>query len=242
MILSATEYQNLYKLQNKVFSHLSEVLSGFYLTGGTALSRFYLQHRYSDDLDFFIDQTEDFRERVSKIFNRLKRVFKIDELLTLTTDTYTRLWIVEPLPLKIDFVNEIPARWGGFNSYKGINIDNPANILANKLGAIIDREEPKDVFDIVSIASSYSFNWVEVFSYTTKKQIVDETDIAIKLDSFPVELFEGIRWIDKPFDKQLFKNELKTVVDDFILGRDNSLGLDKPQITRATVTGGKTLT
>jgi hypothetical protein len=25
----------------------------FFLTGGTALSAFYLQHRYSDDLDFF---------------------------------------------------------------------------------------------------------------------------------------------------------------------------------------------
>ena len=25
----------------------------FYFTGGTALSHYYLQHRYSDDLDFF---------------------------------------------------------------------------------------------------------------------------------------------------------------------------------------------
>jgi Nucleotidyl transferase AbiEii toxin, Type IV TA system len=28
----------------------------FYLTGGTALSAFYLKHRYSDDLDFFTHQ------------------------------------------------------------------------------------------------------------------------------------------------------------------------------------------
>ncbi len=28
----------------------------FYLTGGTALSAFYLQHRYSEDLDFFSEK------------------------------------------------------------------------------------------------------------------------------------------------------------------------------------------
>lgn len=28
-------------------------LSGFYLSGGTALACYYLHHRFSDDLDFF---------------------------------------------------------------------------------------------------------------------------------------------------------------------------------------------
>lgn len=28
----------------------------FYLTGGTALSEFYLKHRFSEDLDFFSEQ------------------------------------------------------------------------------------------------------------------------------------------------------------------------------------------
>jgi len=36
-------------------STLNEV---FFLTGGTALSAFFLQHRYSEDLDFFTDQPE----------------------------------------------------------------------------------------------------------------------------------------------------------------------------------------
>jgi Nucleotidyl transferase AbiEii toxin, Type IV TA system len=33
----------------------------FYLSGGTALSGFYLQHRYSDDLDFFTRDREGLR-------------------------------------------------------------------------------------------------------------------------------------------------------------------------------------
>jgi hypothetical protein len=31
-------------------------LPDFYLTGGTALAEFYLQHRLSEDLDFFSEQ------------------------------------------------------------------------------------------------------------------------------------------------------------------------------------------
>lgn len=34
----------------------------FYLTGGTALAGFYLQHRYSEDLDFFSEQEFDAAE------------------------------------------------------------------------------------------------------------------------------------------------------------------------------------
>ena len=36
----------------------SPLKSSFYLTGGTALAAYYLQHRYSEDLDFFTDAQE----------------------------------------------------------------------------------------------------------------------------------------------------------------------------------------
>jgi predicted nucleotidyltransferase component of viral defense system len=38
-------------MQDEIFSIIDS--DKFYLTGGTCLSRFYNQHRYSDDLDFF---------------------------------------------------------------------------------------------------------------------------------------------------------------------------------------------
>ena len=46
-------YQNtLYQLQDKVLEMVGKLPVEFYLTGSTALSRTYLHHRYSDDLDF----------------------------------------------------------------------------------------------------------------------------------------------------------------------------------------------
>ena len=43
-------------LQKKIMGHLFQdkwFCRFFYLTGGTALSAFYFQHRFSEDLDFF---------------------------------------------------------------------------------------------------------------------------------------------------------------------------------------------
>lgn len=49
--MPAEHYNNvLYPLQDKVFPLFND--TPFYLTGGTALSRGYFNHRYSDDLDY----------------------------------------------------------------------------------------------------------------------------------------------------------------------------------------------
>ncbi|MCZ7666433.1 MAG: nucleotidyl transferase AbiEii/AbiGii toxin family protein [Chloroflexi bacterium] len=36
----------------------SSLGDNFYLTGGTALAAFYLQHRFSEDLDFFYGRSQ----------------------------------------------------------------------------------------------------------------------------------------------------------------------------------------
>lgn len=50
---SAYYLDQLYPLQDKVLRVITECDTDFYLTGGTALSRVYLHHRFSDDLDPF---------------------------------------------------------------------------------------------------------------------------------------------------------------------------------------------
>ena len=43
----------------------------FYLTGGTALNRYYFRCRYSDDLDFFVNNDDDFSIHVQKCFDEM---------------------------------------------------------------------------------------------------------------------------------------------------------------------------
>lgn len=51
--MDSLDYKQLYALQDEVLEVVFSVENIFYLTGGTCLSRFYKEKRYSDDLDFF---------------------------------------------------------------------------------------------------------------------------------------------------------------------------------------------
>jgi predicted nucleotidyltransferase component of viral defense system len=53
-------FNHLYPFQDQILQVLSRIDTGFYLTGGTALSRGYLNHRFSDDLDFFVNDDDRF--------------------------------------------------------------------------------------------------------------------------------------------------------------------------------------
>ena len=75
--MSAAFYLNkLYPLQDAVLKIVSAIPSKLYLTGGTALSRVYLRHRYSDDLDFFMNRDKDFEVETKKVFEALGNHFK----------------------------------------------------------------------------------------------------------------------------------------------------------------------
>ena len=55
MLSSGKDYRKLYRLQDKFLNWWTNLGLPFYLTGGTALGRYYLEHRSSEDLDFFVN-------------------------------------------------------------------------------------------------------------------------------------------------------------------------------------------
>lgn len=237
MNLSLPDFQKLYSIQDRVILVLKEVLDGFYLTGGTALGRFFLDHRYSEDLDFFVNADADFSKKLNNIYRKLKDNFELNEELILMVESYARLYISSECRLKIDLVNDVPEHWGALLNVDGLLIDNPANILSNKLCAILNRDEPKDVFDIVSIAGAYSFHWREAYYQAARKQLINETDIAMRLSSFPVELLTSQLWLKEDVDKEEFAQLIRIISSDLIFGKENSLGFGKEQIEKASVIG-----
>lgn len=62
---------SLYPFQDEVLKVIRLVDTGFYLTGGTAASRGYLHHRFSDDLDLFVNDNEQFGLWVDRIIRAL---------------------------------------------------------------------------------------------------------------------------------------------------------------------------
>lgn len=50
----------LHPLQDEALAAAAPADTGFYLTGGTALGRIHLRHRYSEDLDLFVNDDDRF--------------------------------------------------------------------------------------------------------------------------------------------------------------------------------------
>ncbi len=71
------DYRKLYRIQDNILLALKQVLSSFYLTGGTALGRFYLNHQNSEDLDFFINKSAIFNSSIKDIEKVLVNKFNV---------------------------------------------------------------------------------------------------------------------------------------------------------------------
>jgi predicted nucleotidyltransferase component of viral defense system len=217
MNLYKKDYNNLYQLQDRFLSFWSPLQLPFYLTGGTALCRFYLNHRYSEDLDFFVNANSSFSKHILLIKDQLQNEFNADISKAIVAEDFARFFVEDKNTLmKVEFVNDVAYRVGTPLFYNKINIDTVANILANKLTAIIGRDEPKDVFDIVKIAENYSFNWTEMFAHAKEKAMLNELDIEQRLFSFPVSNLTNIDWLMKPIDVETFSNLLRKIADDFM--------------------------
>jgi predicted nucleotidyltransferase component of viral defense system len=208
----------------------------FYLTGGTALWHFYLNHRYSEDLDFFVNNDRIFSRHLLYIKNELPKHFKTDINKIVVTEEFARFFIEDENDnLKIEYVNDVAYRAGiPIVTNMGL-IDNVTNILSNKLTAIAGRDEPKDLYDIVSIAVNYSFNWKEIFYHSKEKALINEIDVEQRLFTFPVNILINADWLMKPVDVVRFKEQLDIIADDFMLGNNNSLGKDKMKIGEAQI-------
>ena len=234
MNLSVPSYKSLYQLQDKVLEILKGHLGSFYLTGGTALGRYYLNHRFSDDLDFFVNSDPLFSSEVKRIYKRVIDKLPVDTKSTIETDEYVRIWVGDEIRMKLEFVNDTGEHWNPVLFYNEVPLDNPGNILANKLGAMLNRDEAKDVFDIVSIAERYSFSWSTIYQQAVKKQLMNEPDILMRITTFPVEWIPEQRWLKNPVDLPAFKEKLNRIADDFLLAKENSLGVGKIRIEDAT--------
>jgi hypothetical protein len=149
----------------------------------------------------------------------------------LITDDFARFFISEgTLKLKVDFVNDVETYAGSkIETFFGY-VDNPLNILTNKLSAIEGRDEPKDYYDILLLATNFAFNWREVFLIAKEKALLNELVLSERFSTFNIDVFADVDWLIHPFDLLETSAMMEKLNDDFLLGRDNSLGFEKPAI------------
>lgn len=136
--------------QEKAISFIAKEknLSHFYLSGGTALSAYYLHHRVSDDLDFF-----SFEEPDSIFLHAFAR--RLAQHLGVQDTRYETLYdrrqffyCTEKEEWKVEFTHHPFTSLKEAQVQDGIRIDSIRDIAANKLLALTDRFDPKDFVDL----------------------------------------------------------------------------------------------
>lgn len=217
-------YQNtLYPLQDKILEIVGKLSVGFYLTGGTALSRAYLHHRYSDDLDFFVNDVPDFKAHVNTIIKAIADAgHPID--VSVADDGFARIFVFDgDCSLKLDFVNDVPFRSGTpIVTPLFVRTDNLNNILSNKITAL-GRYSTKDVADIVYICESLKFSWENIVNDASEKDLwVNPVNVVEVLDQFPVEKLQEINWMIEPPSHQWFNSRINQIITDILGGNENS--------------------
>jgi hypothetical protein len=219
----------LYPLQDGVLSCVEGCKTDFFLTGGTALSRGYFGHRYSDDLDFFMIASPDFNASVESVLDRLASAgFRWDENRDFirASDFLTLVVRGDPYPdtaLKLDFVNDVAAHFGDISATKVFaRTDSIRNILSNKVTALF-RFEAKDVADLQIICRNHPFSWASIVEEAREKEAgVEAPLVAEILLGMPEEDFHSLRWTKTP-SWAAFRADLALMARDLALGRDNSL-------------------
>ncbi|MFH1851147.1 MAG: nucleotidyl transferase AbiEii/AbiGii toxin family protein [Candidatus Neomarinimicrobiota bacterium] len=224
---------SLYPLQDGVLNCINNSGTPFFLTGGTALSRYYLQHRYSDDLDLFVTTAAAYSDYVEILLKALIANESINKIIVDRNSVrrgkdYTQFIVTASgnveVALKIDLINDVAAHFGDLEIDSTLGrVDSWQNILANKLTALF-RSEPKDVVDIWAIARKFPFDWqVLMAAAKTKEAGVEPETVYEILMSFPVKYIQAIKWINCPAETS-FQKDIHRIAADILYGRKNLFG------------------
>ncbi len=184
----------------------SSITKDFYLTGGTALARFYFHHRESIDLDFFTNNQSTDLAQVAALIEGIIIEGKLQIINKVQTPTFLQYILTDPTGenLKIDVVKDIPVHFGELVSKGNIKIDSLENIGSNKITAILGRTEAKDFIDFYWILHETPLKFEALLEDAKEKDLgLSEFYFANSLAQ--VEKLQIFPMMLKPFDQTEMK-------------------------------------
>lgn len=149
-------------IQKKALAHIASdtiIKNHFYLSGGTALSEYYLHHRLSEDLDFFSEHEIDSmwlnvlsgkvksaigasKKDTQQSFNRNLVFFTIGKTILKTEFTYFPFTQIEK-PMTVDT----------------LHVDSLLDIAVNKFFTIYQKPASRHFIDLFCILQSSDISW-----------------------------------------------------------------------------------
>lgn len=159
----------------------------FYLSGGTALAGFYLQHRLSDDIDLFTREAAQI-SHIRPVVQASIRACGLEITESRETDEMLEYKVHgDPHPThplrKVDVVQDTPPIFAAPVLHGVIRVDALLSIAVNKVTAIFSRsDEIKDYVDLYFILNTQSFILDPLLPMAAQKDLgFDELRFAANL-------------------------------------------------------------
>jgi len=181
----------------------TDLAQHFYFSGGTVLSHYYLQHRFSEDLDFF-NQTEFDPQSVTVVLKSIQK--KLDfNAFDFQSSINRNLYFLrfdDDYVLKLEFTYYPFQQVEQPKKVDGLLVDSVIDIATNKLFTIAQKSRGRDYFDLYSIIQKYAFS-IEDLRMKAKLKFdwhVDPLQLASRL-------FEVDTHLDDPIIKGDFERK-----------------------------------
>ena len=222
----------LYPLQDGILDIVQRSGTPFYLTGGTALSRGRYEHRFSEDLDLFVDNDPSYAAHVDTLFALLKSAersggFLLDTDRLRRSEWHTQLWVSredgEVVDLKIDLVNDTGPHARAPEIVPGSEEPTIGRTFWRTRLRRFFAMSPRTprIFWIISPGGLPY--WREVFSNASAKEGgVDPVAVHDILRGIPEDELARVIWA-APADLSAVRADLRTAAEDILYGRANSL-------------------
>ncbi|MBM3237897.1 nucleotidyl transferase AbiEii/AbiGii toxin family protein [Candidatus Poribacteria bacterium] len=147
--MDSSDKETITQFQREFLEAFFEQTQAFFLTGGTALSGFYLHHRYSQDIDLFTVQSEVFAHIPALILQTAQRMDA--KLTTIQTEPMVRRYLLSrgEESIIVDGVKDIAVQIVQEKpKFGNVVVDSLEDICSNKICAIVGRGEIKDYIDL----------------------------------------------------------------------------------------------
>lgn len=164
------------KAQESILQSLDNKINDFYLAGGTALSLFHFNHRFSDDLDFFTQEFD--AVKVKDAVDHLQK--KLSCKIELAGQNpagkgaehmHYEFESAQGVFVRLDFVRDVFSLIRSTKIYNGIRVLSAEDIYLRKIYAVSGlpiehddtgrykfiggRQEAKDLFDIYYLSREF---------------------------------------------------------------------------------------
>ena len=166
-----------------------------------------------------MNDRSDFQKIVDRVIIKVKSIYT-DLDIQYKDDSFCR-FMVAGNELKVELINDVPSHIGKLVDHPILGIiDSKENILANKLAAVVDRYEPKDVVDIYFLLKDGLNLKQALLDMDSKAAGITSLRIAQVLTEYDYCLLDKrIDWV-KPISSDEIKEYFKGVTLDILYGRE----------------------